>query len=435
METVKKNRQIANAYYNAGLAKARQRDLSGAAKALKESLRFDKYQTDARNLLGLIYNEVGEVGAAVAQWVISLNLQEQDNLAEEYLRKVYGSRGYLEVADQSARKYNQALGYAQNENEDLAILMLMKIVDEVPNYVKAQELLALLYIHQDNFTRAGRCLYQALKVDPYNPRALRYMSFVKKHTGKAEVERKKLKNAFSHRQMQDDDVILPPSYKENTGWQSILNILAGLVMGAVVIFFLVMPASREALNSRHNEELRKTLEQLNQKNIEIDSLRMEADSAEKAKLQAEDSLAALLSSEGNTTGQYQKLVQILQAYRNEDLRTAVLLYAELDLSILNDGVIDDTVAWIRQDMETNGAALLEQMGDEAMAQDGQAAQAADYYQKSLAILGDDPGLLFKLGNAYLAQGNTEQANEYYGRVIMDYPDSEYVEQAKAQRGY
>ena len=48
-----------------------------------------------------------------------------------------------------------------------------------------------------------------------------------------------MKNAFSHRQMQDDDVILPPTYKENTGWQSIINIGIGLILGAVMIFFLV----------------------------------------------------------------------------------------------------------------------------------------------------------------------------------------------------
>ena len=68
------------------------------------------------------------------------------------------------------------------------------------------------------------------------------MSIVKTNTGRAEIEKRKLKNAFSHRQMQDDDIIIPPSYKENTGWQSILNILVGLVLGAMVIFFLVMPA-------------------------------------------------------------------------------------------------------------------------------------------------------------------------------------------------
>ena len=66
------------------------------------------------------------------------------------------------------------------------------------------------------------------------------MEIVKEHTGKADIERRKLKNAFSHRQMQDDDVIMPPTYKENTGLQSVLNIGAGL-LGAAVIF-LVMPA-------------------------------------------------------------------------------------------------------------------------------------------------------------------------------------------------
>lgn len=31
--------------------------------------------------------------------------------------------------------------------------------------------------------------------------------------------------------MQDDDIIIPPSYKENTGWQSVMNILVGLILG------------------------------------------------------------------------------------------------------------------------------------------------------------------------------------------------------------
>ena len=61
MDIAAKNRQIANSYYNLGLEKAKVRDLSGAAQCLKKSLHFSKYQTDARNLLGLIYYENGEV--------------------------------------------------------------------------------------------------------------------------------------------------------------------------------------------------------------------------------------------------------------------------------------------------------------------------------------------------------------------------------------
>ena len=47
----KKIIMASNAYYNAGLEKANVRDLSGAIDSLKISLRFNKMNTDARNLL------------------------------------------------------------------------------------------------------------------------------------------------------------------------------------------------------------------------------------------------------------------------------------------------------------------------------------------------------------------------------------------------
>ena len=88
----RKNQQIANSFYNLGLEKARIRDLSGAAQCLKKSLHFNKYQTDARNLLGLIYYENGEVADALVQWVISLNLQPEDNLRTIIWMRFRGSR-------------------------------------------------------------------------------------------------------------------------------------------------------------------------------------------------------------------------------------------------------------------------------------------------------------------------------------------------------
>lgn len=397
-----KNRRIANAYYNQGLALARQRDLTGAAAALKKSLRFDKFQTDARNLLGLIYLEIGEAGSALCQWVISLNLQEQDNLAEEYLQRVQGSGGYLETADQAAKKYNQALVYAQNENEDLAVLLLMRMLDDFPNYVKAQELLALLYIRHEDYIKAGRCLYQVLKVDCYNPTAQRYMAVAKHNTGKAEVEKRKLKNAFSHRQMQDDDIIIPPSYKENTGWQSVMNILVGLILGVAVVYFLIMPAKQEAMNALHNKEQLANLEQINQKSLEIDSLMQQLEDAKKAQEAAEGSLEAMEADSGGVISQYQNMVKLLEAYRAEDAKTAAVLYTSMDMSVLTDGVLNQTVAWIQQDMSENGWKTLLSMGDEAMSQESGAgaSQAIDYYNRSLQIHPGNAEVIYKLGLAY-----------------------------------
>ena len=48
-----KVRRISNSYYNLGLQQAEVRNLSGAVESLKNSLKFNKYNIDARNLLAI----------------------------------------------------------------------------------------------------------------------------------------------------------------------------------------------------------------------------------------------------------------------------------------------------------------------------------------------------------------------------------------------
>ena len=57
-----------NSYYNLGLAKAQVRDLTGAVAALKTSLKINKSNIKARNLLGLVYFEIGETALALKEW-------------------------------------------------------------------------------------------------------------------------------------------------------------------------------------------------------------------------------------------------------------------------------------------------------------------------------------------------------------------------------
>ena len=262
MDYVRRNQQIANSYYNLGLEKAQIRDLSGAAECLKKSIRFYKYQTDARNLLGLIYYEMGEVADAIVQWVISLNLQPENNRCDYYLDEIQRKPGRLEAVSQNVKKFNQALVYAQTEAYDLAILQLASVVEENDHYVKAQLLLALLYLSQENYTRAGKALHKVLQIDRSNRKALWYMSIVKENTGRAEIERQRMDNAFSHTKLEDDNIILPPTYKESTGGQMVLHILIGVVLGVAVFTTLVMPSIQEKLNSEHNQEMLKYSEQL-----------------------------------------------------------------------------------------------------------------------------------------------------------------------------
>ncbi len=54
MDRTRKIRLISNSFYNAGLERAKRRDLTGAVEYLKKCLNLNKYHIDARNLLGLI---------------------------------------------------------------------------------------------------------------------------------------------------------------------------------------------------------------------------------------------------------------------------------------------------------------------------------------------------------------------------------------------
>ncbi len=426
--------RISNTFYNMGLEKARVRDLTGASQCLKKSLLFDKYNIDARNLLGLIYYEIGETAEALVQWVISNNLRPEHNRASDYLYEIQGKPGRLEDESVHIRRYNQALIQAQNGNPDLAILQLGRVVEHKPNFVKAHMLLALLYIGQEDYQKAGKSLYKVLQIDRNNPKASLYMSIAKSHTGRADVEKRKLLNAFSHRRMEDDDIILPPSYKENTGWQTVLQIIGGLALGAAVVFFMVMPAREEQLNERHNQELTGVLEQVNQKSMETDRLEAELAAVEAERDAASQQLQAINDEHGGVLSQYRQLVHILRAYKVGDFQTAAELYPELDPSVIEDESMQAVIREIRGDMEQTGYQVLADLGNKAR-DAGNPEQALDFYQKSLGIKADNAQVLCDMAMVYQNLGQEDEANRLFGEVIQNYPNTEQAEQARTARGY
>ena len=434
MDIAAKNRQIANSYYNLGLEKAKVRDLSGAAQCLKKSLHFSKYQTDARNLLGLIYYENGEVADALVQWVISLNLQPENNLADHYLDEIQRKPGQLETESQNVKTFNQALWHAQNGSDDLAILQLARVVAAKPHFVKAHLLLALLYMRREDYNKAGRSLFKILQIDKSNPKALYYMSLVKQNTGRADAEKRKMIKAFSHRQMQDDDVILPPTYKENTGWQSIINIGIGLVLGAVMVVFLIMPARERALNYEHNQEMQSYTDKLNLANQETDKLKLQVEDYQKQKEDAEGQLNDLKGDSGSTVNQYAALAKILDAYRKGDTNTAVLTYVDMDQSKITDDSSVAILNEIKADMDANAPTVL--MAAAAQSNSvGDYDSALRYYERYMEFNDKNPEVIYNMGMVYKAKGDTDNANQMFGQVIMNFADSEFAEKAKEERGY
>ena len=105
----KKALQLSALYYNQGLDKAQIRDLSGAIDMLQRSLKYNKLNIPARNLLGLVYFETGEAVSALSEWIISKNIKPENNIATEYIQRVQAEPAKLDTINQTIKKYNIAL--------------------------------------------------------------------------------------------------------------------------------------------------------------------------------------------------------------------------------------------------------------------------------------------------------------------------------------
>ena len=138
-----KTRAISDRLYNAGLKCANDRDLTGAIDSLKKSVMVNKFNTKARNLLGLVYFEKGLVADALREWVMSSNLDKQDKTAGEYLEKLQKNARELEKMNDALRLYNLAIQYMGQHSEDLALIQLKKAIAYNPKLVDAYNLAAL----------------------------------------------------------------------------------------------------------------------------------------------------------------------------------------------------------------------------------------------------------------------------------------------------
>jgi len=312
LSMLKKAQNTSNYYYNIGYDRASARDLSGAIESLLQALRYNKRNVPARNLLGLIYYEMGEAVQAMSEWVMSINYQQENNLATKYLKELKKDPARLESVDQLARKFNMALQYAHSEDYDLSILQLKSALSDNPHFVKGYLLLALLYIGTDNYEKARVTLRRVLKIDKANSLAVHYLremgdteeniiemrkqnvdndglldddyleEIVVTEDGRAPKKIEK-KNLFQEiKAKKDTSVVRTGQFGQvSLAKYSGLYMLLGLVFGVLLFSFFILPGQKKKLRVE-NEQLIKTYsEELAGKNSTINSLSAEVDSLTK----------------------------------------------------------------------------------------------------------------------------------------------------------
>ncbi len=293
-------------HYNIGLERARIHDLSGAVDSLRMSLRYNKMNIRARNLLGLVLYEMGEIVPALSQWVISMNYKPEQNPAVRYLKELRDDPKELERASDVAREFNQGLEHANQHSFDLALIALRKAVSINKNFIKGHLLMALIYQEQGRSGMAKRSLTRVLALDRTNLTAQRYL----REMGESE---EKILRLAEHGEEASDDLfsdyygvetpegqrparkiepktvtgkrtgvtVMKRIKESNMARYSNVYMFAGIVIGMLILYFLTVPGIRKRAEADLEIQESSYLKEMSAKNSEIAAMQLQISENEK----------------------------------------------------------------------------------------------------------------------------------------------------------
>lgn len=433
----KKIMHVSNMYYNEGLEKAHVRDLSGAIVCLRQSLKFNKNNIDARNLLGLVYFEMGEVVAALSEWVISKNLRMEKNIADDYINMVQSNGARLESINQTIKKYNQALVYCLQDSKDLAIIQLKKVLSLNPNFVRAHQLLALLYIDSEQWERANKELIKCTDIDQNNTMTLRYKKEVDRMLNVDDVLKtsSKRKNDKTIRYHSDNEIIIQPlNVKEpkNNGVATLVNIGIGLVIGLAAMYFLAVPAAIANANNVAQATIVEIGNELDAKTVKITELE-----AKQKDLQDEkDGLLKELETYVGSGGTLQTMDSLLTAASvyldTQDLEATA---ASLE-SIAESVIIEQTSEAFQTLYNTLLKTIGPQLSSAYYTAGYNAYRSEDFklavenLQKAVYYNPDNEDALFNLAHSYRRDGDNTKAIETYKQLVELFPQGKNVRKSQ-----
>ena len=416
----KKIVMASNAYYNIGLEKANVRDLSGAIESLKISLRFNKRNTDARNLLGLVYCEMGEVVAALTEWVISKNYQPKNNRADYYLNATQQNKGKLESINQTIKKYNQALLYCKQGSRDMAILQLKKVLSLNPKLVAGHQLLALLYIQDKKFELAKKSLRNAGKIDVNNKLTLRYLKEVNSGLREQSGNKKPKKEELVSYQSGNETIIQPRYLKDTSAFGTILNLIIGIGIGVAITAFLIVPGVKNTAQQEANKAVVEANNTISSRNQTIATLESEIEALS-------NQITDMQIAGEDVNSQVNSYAQLLLAYRyheKNEVDSAGTALGEVREEHLNEAALE---VYKEISAEVNKEYL------EILFREGYNAYNNDDFETAIASLSKTVELdesyqkgnaLYYLAQAYRKSEDLESAKPYYQRFIELFPNTE-----------
>ena len=433
--------KISNTLYNQGLEKAKVRDLSGAVVCLRESLKFNKNNIKARNLLGLVYYEMGEVVAALSEWVISTNLRSKKNVAADYIERLQSNATKMDTLNQSIKKYNQAYQYClQPDGRDLAVVQLKSVIRLNPKLVRAYQLLGLVYLSLGKPKAAQHYLLIAKDIDVNSTMTLRYLEEAEKMISPENDSKKDKKSgavdenyAVISTNDEGQTIIQPKFVPERKGSNTVLNIIIGIAVGFAIAFFLVLPARIQAAKTESQEEVRNIGTQLDAKNLTIEELEKTNSDQEDKIRSLTESLSAYAGTEG-TLASMENLLKAAATYlENPENYIEVADY----ISSVDEEAWTEDTSENYKDLYYALKAAIGPATCQYYYTEGNTAYTNGEYDDAVAYLTaavffDETNVdaLYLLATTYRVSEQTEDAKNTYNKILELFPDTWYSNKAE-----
>lgn len=425
--------------YNKALERAHGKDISTAIDLLIKSLEFDKKFIDARNLLGLLYLRIGQVGEAIYHWRLSYdqNPVKEENRAFDFLKEVQGKKRQLDQYKSTVTMYNDALNYIQQGSEDLAIIRLKKAVNINEDFVLANNLLAYCYMQDGQPHKASNCIDRVLKIDCRNATALSYRNKIEAEQDEEGQEA----GGAGYGGAKGNNFSNAPVFvnrRKEKGIASVSQIfvfIAGILIGAAAMTFLFTPDKLSKMeeemrdNNSRFEAVKKDLEQqVTIKDKEITTLNDKI-----GKLEEDLKYANMNGNQGEVIN---TLLDISMKYQNgtaDVIATAKAVRDLDDSSLSKEG--KEMVKYLRETTYEKASQQANQIGEKNYIKKTKAGYEASlpYYIDAISFGLEGPWIeqsYYRIARVYKELGNYDESIKAFDVYFERYQSGAYYKWAQ-----
>ena len=360
--------------------------------------------------------------------------EAEENIYGKELEEIKKNKTELYKANQMIKKYNQALNYAKQGNDDLAMLQLKNVVGAIPNFADAYLLMALLSIKGENYDEAKQFLDTVLKIDPDNESAVEYAKEFEakvveeepqtKEPEKKDKKKEKKKQVKAQTEQEPkkkrENPFSVSSFQENqSGKSPMFYMVTGIVIGVIVAAVLIYTTVRASFHHKSTTQVEDYKEQILAKDTQLKASEKKVKEAQKAQKKAEDELSEYIGS-SKKDGIYDSLLKALQKYSDRDYTGSADALLDIDSKKLTTknmkSIYNDLTAKVYPSAATG---LYTKGKNSYWAKDYKTA--INYLKKATKISSTNSYAYSYLGQAYEASGDKKNAKKTYQELIKKFP--------------